>query len=97
MGVYDVDRSSTAMLACLPISHPAALFLFGVRQCICDMTKLWRNSYGMYNWFYVEYTVRRAADLANALGMFTAKSILRVRFQFPFWVGIYHPTCIDGG
>lgn len=40
------------------------------------MTNVWRNSDGNYNWFHFEHALRRAANLANDLGLFKANRIL---------------------
>ena len=52
------------------------------------MTKKWRNSDGTQKLFHFEHVVRRAADLANDLGLSRAKNILErtlTRGEFILW------------
>ena len=76
---YDAGGSYMAGPTFLPISPPPL-------PCCCSAAvpaehrrhdeSIWRNSDGDHNWFHFEHAVRRAANLANDLGLFKTKSIL---------------------
>ena len=62
----------------LPIACPAATCVARrqFQQHIIDMTRIWRNSAGEYDWYDFEYAVRAAAVLAGDMGLSDDKMIL---------------------